>query len=330
MTRDAMRRLAGYAGAAAVATAALAASSPFGREQVGEIAIFALFALSIGFLGGGAGLVSFGHALFYGVGGYATAYLSVKSGWPTGAAMIAAVSAGTTLAAVVGAFVVRTKGTIFIMVTLAVAMMFYAWVLKSPVFNGPDGLGGIKRVDLRAIGVDLSDPAAFAIAALLFLFLAWFLLDQIVRSPFGRALAGIRQNEARMRALGCPVQSYKLAAFTISGSIAALAGSLSAQHTGLVSPEIAHWILSGDGLIAAIIGGFQIMAGSIAGAALLVVVKHELSSFTQYWFLCLGAGFVVIVLLAPEGIVGRIARSLRPSAARKAPAKPAAGGGRQR
>ena len=303
---NAERRWIGYAAVAVLAAVTLAFSGPFGQELTGEIAIFALFVLSIGFLGGIAGLVSFGHALFYGVGGYATAWLVVKAGWWPGAAMLAVVVLGIVLAAGVGFLVVNTRGTIFIMVTLALAMMFYAWVVKSPVFNGADGLAGVRRVDLSMVGWDSVGPAGFASLAVALALAGWIGLDQIIRSPFGQALEAIRQNEARMRALGCPVFAYKLAAFTLSGTLATIAGSLSAQHTGLVSPEIAHWFVSGDGLIAAIIGGFHSMAGAVIGTILLLVAKHEMSNFTQHWFLFLGVFFIVLVLVAPEGVVGRL------------------------
>ncbi|MGH7005986.1 MAG: branched-chain amino acid ABC transporter permease, partial [Alphaproteobacteria bacterium] len=222
---------------------------------VTEIAIFTIFALSVDFLVGYAGLVTFGHAAFMGVGAYALAYFSHFMGWPVGLSIVVGVLAGALAGFLVGWLVTRVSGVFFIMVTLAVSMMFWAWASKSPKFHRDDGLGGMKRMDLRAIGIDLNDARTFAIGCVIVAALVYLLLWWLVRSPFGQTLKAIKQNENRIRAQGLPVQTYKVAAFTVASAVAALAGTLHLQNTKFVHPEVAHWIKSGESLIVVIVGG---------------------------------------------------------------------------
>lgn len=289
------------AGAAAMLTGDF-----FLQEKVAEVAIFAIFALSVDFLAGYVGLISFGHAGFLGIGTYMLAWLALLNRWPMAQAMLAAVGAGTLVALLVALLAVRTKGTVFIMVTLAFSMMFYSWALTSETFKGADGMSGIGRLDLSAIGLDLGEPAAFAGFCLVAMAIVFLALNLLTRSPFGRILAGIRLNEDRMRALGCRTVHYKCAAFALSGLVATFAGCLGAQHTGFVSPDVAFWTVSGDVLIAIIIGGMGRLSGAVAGSAILIGFKHLVSLMTAYWLLALGVVFVVVVMFAPEGLYGRI------------------------
>jgi branched-chain amino acid transport system permease protein len=286
-----------------------------------EIAILVIFVLSIDFLVGYAGLVTFGHAGFMGVGAYALAYLAHFQGWPVGVAMLAGVALGGLSGIVIGALVTRVSGVFFIMVTLAVSMMFWAWASKARKFGADDGLGGMKRLDLKSIGIDLNDDRAFAILCLVLALLAYLFFLWLVRSPFGQALKAIKQNENRARALGCPVQHYKVAAFAIAGAVAAFAGELHLQNTKFVHPEVAHWLRSGEGLIVVIVGGAGTLVGPVIGAFLFVLFHRIVESFTAHWQIWMGLLFVAIVLAAPDGIYGRLKNLV---VRRRAPAERAA------
>ena len=275
----------------------------FAQELIAEAAILAIFALSLDLLAT-CGLVSFGHAGLLGVGCYMFAGLTVLAGGSPNIALPAAVVSGAVVAFIVGLFAVRTTGAFFIMVTLAAAEMLYAWGFRSRMFNGADGMGGIPRLDLTAIGIDLNHPGTFALTMIALCVVIWLLLELVVSSPFGRTLAAIRQNPNRVAALGGRVFLYRLAAFTASGAIAALAGTLKVQHINFISPDLVSWFVSGDVLIAVVIGGIGTLVGGPLGAALLVVLKEVLSSTFGHWYLFLGVIFACVALLMPRGIVG--------------------------
>jgi branched-chain amino acid transport system permease protein len=290
----------------ALVAAALAGQSfagYFTQELIAEAAILAILALALDLLAS-AGLISFGHAGLLGVGCYVFAGMTVLGGGNPNLAFPAAIVAGGLVAFVVGLFAVRTAGAFFIMVTLATAEMLYAWGFRNKAFNGADGMGGVPRLDLTAIGIDLDSPPAFTLATIGLCIAIWLVLELVMASPFGRTLDAIRQNPARVAALGGRVYCYKLAAFTASGMIAALAGALKVQHINFISPELASWFVSGDVLIAVVIGGIGTLVGGPLGATLLVLLKHALSSAVGHWYLFLGVIFACVALLMPKGIVG--------------------------
>jgi branched-chain amino acid transport system permease protein len=310
---------------AALIVAALAGqrfASFFTQELIAEAAILSIVALSLDLLAT-CGLISLGHAGLLGIGAYAFGGLTVLLGINPDLAFLAAIAAGALVALLVGTFVVRTSGAFFIMVTLAVAEMFYAWCFRNKAFNGADGMGGIPRLDLTAIGIDLNDPGTFALAVIVACAIVWLLLELVVSSPFGRTLAAIRQNPHRVAALGGRVFLYRLAAFTASGTIAALAGAFKVQHLNFISPDLVSWFVSGDVLIAVVIGGIGTIVGGPLGATLLVFLKELLSSTFGHWYLFLGIIFAAVALLMPKGIVGylldlndrRAARAALPPAA---------------
>lgn len=286
--------------------AAALVSGAYWLTIVTEIAIFVVFALSVDFLVGYAGLVTFGHAGFMGVGAYAVAYFSHFAGWPVGWSIAMAVALGAVAGIVIGWLVTRVSGVFFIMVTLAVSMMFWAWASKSPKFHRDDGLGGMKRLDLREFGIDLNDPRIFAIACIVVAVAVTGIFCWLVRSPFGQTLRAIKQNENRIRAQGCAVQRYKIAAFAIASAAAALAGALHLQNTKFVHPEVAHWIKSGESLIVVIVGGAGTLVGPVIGTFLFFLFHRIVESFTANWQIWMGLLFITIVLLAPEGIYGRL------------------------
>ncbi|HEY8579023.1 MAG TPA: branched-chain amino acid ABC transporter permease [Beijerinckiaceae bacterium] len=317
--RDSLRRGIGVLLLAA-ALAVNAFASFFGQELLAEAAILALFALSLDILAT-CGLVSFGHAGFLGVGAYVFGGLTVLAGLPPAAALAGALAAGLAAALVVGPFAVRTSGAFFIMVTLAVAEMFFAWAFRSRLFNGADGMGGVPRLDLSAVGLDLNDPSRFALAMVLCCAALWVALEMVLASPFGRTLNAIRQNANRVAALGGRVFALRLAAFALSGVIGAFAGAMKVQHTNFLSPDLASWFVSGDVLIAVVIGGIGTLVGGMLGAAVLVLLKDVLSGVFGHWYLFLGVIFGLVAILLPRGVVGGLLDMADARAARRRGAK---------
>lgn len=275
-----------------------------GLERLATIAIFAILAMSLDLLVGFVGLVSLGHALFFGLGAYAMAGLTVLADLPAGLAMVLAVLATGAVALFVGALVVRLSGVFFIMITLAASQMAVAYFERARLFGGNGGMSGVPRLDLAWLGIDLGEPGMFALVAMLVAALVLLALDRVVRSPFGQVLTAIHQNEGRARALGCPVGRYKLAAFTLAGLLAGLAGTLMAQLTGFVSPDLMLWTGSGEILIMVIIGGAGSLIGPVAGAAIWILLRNALAGLTQHWMLVMGLCFIAIVLVADEGLLG--------------------------
>nr|VFJ72000.1 MAG: amino acid/amide ABC transporter membrane protein 2, HAAT family [Candidatus Kentron sp. FW] len=300
----------------------------FGHELLAEIAIFAIFAMGLDLIFGYTGMVSLGHAAFLAVGAYVTAAMNVFLGWSALPAMGIAVLVSVMVAILVGFLVVRLTGIFFIMVTLAVGQMFHAYFFKSHLFGGDDGMSGIIRPDLGFIGLDANDPMVFSAMMSIGALGVYFLLRTIVRSPFGHMLMAIHHNENRVRALGCPVHRYKLAAYVVAGAIGGLAGSLTAQHTGFISPDLAFWTVSGEVLIIVIVGGMGSLSGAILGSALVILMRHQLSdeatwqllglpgAMSSYWQFVMGIFFVLVVLFASDGLYGRLTRLLQMARAR--------------
>ena len=303
-------------------------SGSFGIDLVTKTMVFAVFALSLELLVGGAGLVCFGHAAFFGIGAYATVLLSPKVDaasllWLLPACVVAA----ALYALIVGALSLRTKGVYFIMVTLAFAQMAYYVVHDTPLGGGTDGIYLTAKPSLGAI--DLDKPLAMYLFTLACLVLSFAFLAVLGRSRFGRALAGIRVNEQRMRATGFSTYPYKLAAFTVSGGIAGLAGLLFAVKDGFVNPELMSWHLSGSVLIMIILGGIGHLRGALIGAFAFALLQELFQSeaifgaFAKHWLLSLGLTIIASVALLPRGLVGVPAQwrdSLMGKRARSAPA----------
>lgn len=306
-----------------IAVVSLFTSGHFGKELFAEIVILSILVMSLDLLVGVAGLVSLGHAGFLAIGAYATAGVTVLLGWPPVAGIVCAVAATAMISLGVGVLVIRLTGVFFIMVTLAIGQMFHAYFFKASAFGGDNGIAGTPRVDLSLIGLDTGNSTVFAALMLIVSALVYVALLFIKRSPFGMTLAAINQNEGRMTSLGCPVRRYKLAAFCISGTIAGLAGSLMAQHTGFVSPDLAFWTVSGQTLIIVIIGGSGSLIGSAAGAVLFVLLRDQLSDgsfwkgialpsdIANHWQLFMGIFFIAVVFIARDGLYGRITWIIR-------------------
>ncbi len=281
------------------------------EDRLGEIAIWAIFAMSLDVIAGYAGLVSLGHALYFGLGAYATAALTVYAHWPPALAIVPAVAAAALAAVVTGFVAVRVRGVFFIMITLAFGQMGWAYFVRSPTFGGVQGISAIPQIGIGALGLNLGDPSDFAIVAIVVAALAYLGLSRIAASPFGWMLVAIHQNEGRARALGLNVARTKIAAFTLAGAVAGLAGVLQTQRTGLVTPDMMVWTVSGEVLIMVIAGGIGTLLGPVIGAALWVILRHTLSALTDYWMLAMGLFFVAVVLFAGRGLFGLAAARIR-------------------
>lgn len=296
-------------------------ASTFYLQLGAKIMILAIFALSLDLLIGHTGLVSFGHAAYFGVAAYTLALITPKyeaaNFWLT---LPFAIIVASAAALIIGFLVVRTAGIYFIMVTLAFAQMLYAIFHDTKLGGGSDGIYINVRPELTVAGVkllDLESPAQFFYLALIALVAVYFVLSKILHAPFGRALAGIRVNEQRMRSIGFPVFSYKLGAFVIAGALAGLAGYLSACQFGFVNPEILAWHHSGTVLMMVILGGMGRLHGAVLGAAAYVLLQEFLSAqaffgtYAKHWQLTMGGLIVLIVLAFPHGIGGLIDIALR-------------------
>ncbi len=295
----------------AVAFAALALAlavfplfaGPYPVKLLQEILIFGIFAMSLDLLMGYAGMVSFGHSAFFGIGAYAAALTLVQ--WPgLITALLVPAAAAALGALVIGFFSIRVSGVYFIMLTLAFSQMFYAVAFQNAFLGAEDGLVGVPRPPV--LGLSVASLGRFhlyllAIAGALALFL-W----RVTRSPFGHVLRGIHENEARMQAVGYPVNRYKLLAFVIAGTVAGIAGSLYTQFQGSVSPDAFFWTTSGQALLMVIIGGTGTLGGAVLGAGAFILLQSLVSSYTERWMLILGLTFVLLVLFAPGGIVGTL------------------------
>ena len=286
----------------------------FGLDLVTKIMIYAIFALSLELLVGTTGLVCFGHAAFFGIGAYAAVLLSpaYDAGallWLLPGAMLAAAA----WALVMGALSLRTQGVYFIMVTLAFAQMAYYIVHDTPLGGGTDGIYLAAKPALVIAGhtlLDLDSAGTIYGFTLACLAAVFGFLTLLLRSRFGRALAGIKANEQRMRATGFSTYPYKLAAFVISGGLAGLAGFLFGVKDGYVNPELMSWHLSGAVLIMIILGGLGDLRGAVIGAFAFALLQEFFKSeaifgaFARHWMLGLGLSIIASVALMPRGLVG--------------------------
>ncbi len=280
-------------------------------DLITKIMVYAMLALSLELLVGGTGLVCFGQAAFFGIGAYAAVKLAPESGEPASLALAlpAAVLLAGGYALLTGALSLRTRGVYFIMVTLAFAQMAYYVVHDTPLGGGSDGIYLYAKPVLGR-WIDLDQPLhlyAFTWGSLLAMFV---LLAVLGRSHFGRALAGIRVNEQRMRATGFSTYPYKLAAFTLSGALAGWAGFLFAVKDGAVNPELMSWHLSGAVLIMIILGGLGHLRGAVVGAFAFTLLQELFKSeaifgaFAKHWQLGLGVVIILSVAWMPRGLVG--------------------------
>lgn len=300
-------------------------AADFYLQMLTQMMILAIFAMSLDLLQGVSGLVSLGHAAYFGLAGYALAFLTpadapIALWWSL---PLAAGGAGLA-ALVIGFFVVRTHGIYFIMVTMAFAQMVFFLFFDNKALGGSDGLYVNFRPDASALGIDLENKTQFYYLTLAFLLGIYLFLRRLLFSPFGRALAGIRVNEHRMRAVGYGSFGHKLAAFTLAGTLAGVAGYLWAAQSGFVNPELMGFHMSAHAIMMVILGGMGNFAGAIVGAFAFEYVMHVFKDLPaiggfdtgKHWQLWMGAFIVLVVLVAPRGLLGLADRWLRRKEAR--------------
>jgi branched-chain amino acid transport system permease protein len=275
-----------------------------------RIVIFALAAASLNLIMGYGGMMSFGHAAYLGIGGYAVGILAhegIGSGfiqWPV------AILASALFALAVGALSLRTRGVYFIMITLAFAQMAYYVASGLARYGGDDGLTIYKRSDFGGL-INLSGRVQFYYLCLASLFGGVYLIWRIVNSRFGLVVQGLRSNEARMQAIGFPANRYRLVCFVISGMMCGLAGALLANNTDFVSPASMYWTRSGDLMVMVILGGMGSLFGPVIGAIAYLLLEEFLSQITEYWAMILGPMLLLIVLFGRGGIMGMLGRPHR-------------------
>jgi branched-chain amino acid transport system permease protein len=299
--------------------------SGFYVDLAAKIMIYAIFALSLELLVGQTGLISFGHAAFFGIGAYAVALITAKldaaSLWIV--LPVALLAAGL-YALVVGALSLRTRGVYFIMITLAFAQMAFFVFHDTPVGGGSDGIYLYYKPALTLGNVTLIDfekGQALYYATLACLVATFAFLAILLRSRYGRALAGIKANEQRMRAAGFATYPYKLGAFVLGSMIASLAGVLFAMKDGVVNPELLVWNQSGIVLLMIILGGLGHLRGAMLGALVFTILQEVFQSealfgsFAKHWQLLLGLTIIFFVAVLPRGLIGGFARRRKGSTA---------------
>jgi branched-chain amino acid transport system permease protein len=271
---------------------------------------FALFACAFNLLIGYVGLVSFGHAMFFGWASYLTAHAAKVWGLPPELAIVIGTATAAVLGLVAGSLAIRRQGIYFAMITLALAQMMFFFALQAKFTGGEDGIQGVPRGRLFGI-FDLNGEMTMYLFILVVVLAGLLLIYRIINSPFGEVLKAIRENEQRTVSLGYNVERYKLVAFVLSATLAGLAGSLKALVFQLASLTDVHWTMSGDVILMTLLGGLGTVFGPVAGAFLVVAMQSYLAPFGQWVLVIQGAVFVLCVLAFRRGIVGELAHALR-------------------
>ena len=291
---------------AAVPAYAAVTGNTFALTLFTRVVILAIAALSLNLIMGFGGMVSFGHAAYLGIGGYAVGILAkegVASGfmqWPI------AVAVASFYALIVGALSLRTRGVYFIMITLAFAQMIYYVAIGLDRYGGDDGLTIYRRSQFGDL-IDLNNRTAFYYLCFGLLLAATYLVWRIVNSRFGLVIQGARSNDRRMRAIGFPTFRYRLVCFVIAGAMCGLAGALLANYTSFISPAMMHWTRSGDLIVIVVLGGMQATFGPLIGALAFLLLEEGLSRLTEYSNLILGPLLLIVAVWIHGGIDGLIA-----------------------
>ncbi|RVU32321.1 MULTISPECIES: branched-chain amino acid ABC transporter permease [Neptunomonas] len=277
-----------------------------------KVLCFALFASAFNLLLGFVGLLSFGHAVFLGTGGYITGYLMMNTGITPELGILAGTAAAAILGAVYGKLAVKREGIYFAMVTLALAQLMFFVYLQAPFTGGEDGLQGVPRGELFGF-IDLSDNMNMYYFVFAIFLAGFWLINRTVHSPFGQVLKAIRENEARATSLGYNVNDYKWVAFVISAALAGMAGSTKTLVFQLASLTDVHWHMSGEVVLMTLLGGMGTIFGPFVGAATIVSIQNFLSGgeLGNYIHIIMGIIFIVCVLAFRSGIVGEIQKVIK-------------------
>ena len=307
MKTSAIRRAILPAAALAAAVALPLVAVPLGLDYyvgfASRVMIYAIAATSLNLILGYGGMVSFGHAAFFGTGAYVVGIgmlyglHSAWLAWPLAMAVSALVALG------IGAVSLRTRGVYFIMITLAFAQMMFYVIVGLKAYGGEEGLN-LPHRSVIGLGVNLKSDEAFYYVVLALLALTLFLLRRLIDARFGQVIRGIKENETRMETIGFATYRYKLACFVIAGAVCGLAGALMANQTQYVNPNLLHWVVSGDLMIMVILGGLAHRYGGLLGAIVMLSMDEAISPYTSYSKLYIGAVLLAVVLFAPGGIAG--------------------------
>ncbi len=271
---------------------------------------FALFACAFNLLIGYVGLLSFGHALFFGWASYVGAHAAKVWGFPPELAILSGTATGAGLGAIVGALAIRRQGIYFAMITLALAQMMYFFAIQAPFTHGEDGIQAVPRGKLFGL-IDLANQTNMYVTVLVIFLGCFLLIYRIINSPFGEVLKAIRENEARAVSLGYRTERYKLVAFVLSATFAGVAGATKALVFQLAFLTDVDWPMSGEVILMTLVGGLGTLFGPVVGAFFMVTLENYLTTIGQWVFVVQGVIFVVCVLLFRRGIVGELAQILR-------------------
>jgi branched-chain amino acid transport system permease protein len=290
----------------------LIAAAPFVAYPifVMKVLCFGLFACAFNLLLGYGGLLSFGHAAFFGMASYVCAYAAKDWGLTPELAILCGTVASGLLGLVIGALTIRRQGIYFAMITLAMAQMVYFFSLQAPFTGGEDGIQAVPRGRLFGL-IDLSNDMALYVVVALIVLAGLFIIHRIVHSPFGQVMKAIRDNEPRALSLGYDADRFKLLMFTLSAALAGLAGATKAIVFQLASLTDVHWTMSGEVVLMALVGGTGTLVGPMLGALLVVAMETYLSSLGSWVTVAQGVVFVVCVLAFREGIAGRMKTLMR-------------------
>ena len=275
-----------------------------------KVMCFALFACAFNLLLGFGGLLSFGHAMFFGTSGYAAAHAAKVWGLTPELSVLFATLCATVLAWVVGLLAIRRQGIYFAMITLALSQMVFFVYLQTPFTGGEDGIQGVPHGHLFGI-IDLNNEAAMYVFVMAIFLLGFGLVWRIVHSPFGQVLKAIRENEQRALSLGYDTDRFKLIAFILSGTVAGMAGGTKALVFQLASLTDVHWTMSGEVVLMTLVGGLGTLFGPVVGAAVIVTMQNYLAQLGSWVTVVQGLVFVVCVMLFRKGLVGEIANLIK-------------------
>jgi len=271
---------------------------------------FALFACAFNLLIGYVGLLSFGHALYFGWASYLSAHAAKIWGFPPELAILTGAATGAVLGLIAGSLAIRRQGIYFAMITLALAQMMYFFALQAKFTGGEDGIQGVPRGKLFGM-IDLSSHMTMY-ALVVVIFLACFLfIHRVINSPFGEVLKAIRENEPRAISLGYKTDRYKLVAFVLSATLAGVAGGTKAIVFQIASLTDVHWSMSGEVVLMTLVGGLGTIFGPVAGAFVIIAMQNYLNALDQWVTVIQGVIFVVCVLLFRRGIIGEVANYFR-------------------
>lgn len=296
-----------------IAVLALACAAPFIGGYplfLMKCLCFALFACAFNLLIGYTGLLSFGHAMFFGMAAYISAHSAKVWGWTPELAVIAATLASAALGYVTGWLAVRRQGIYFAMITLALSQMVYFICVQAPFTYAEDGIQSVPRGKLFGL-ISLADDRVMYYFVLAIFVFGYWLIHRIIHSPFGQVLKSIRENEPRALSLGYEVHKYKLLAFVLSAALAGMAGATKALALGLATLTDVQWQMSGEVVLMTLLGGMGTIAGPVVGSSVIIAMQNYLSGFGSWVTIIMGATFVVCVLLFRRGIVGELQHFLK-------------------